>query len=162
MEGVANSAQVKWSSWSACESSFSLLLVPQQPGVFALAEEIVPASDDRVAQEPALSGVEGSSAVQTKRMLAVLEVGAADDLARALSRLFAADSVYHQRLSAARCFVRYAVIAEAGERQAVAAALRQWLAAQSEDVEAPAASAARTNQDFTPRELRPTPLPAGF
>ena len=117
MDGVANSAQVKWSNWSACESSFSLLLVPQQPGVFALAEEIVPAGDDGVAQAPA--------PVRTKRMLAVLEVGAADDLARSLSRLFAADSVYHQRLSAARCFVRYAVIADQGERQAVAAALRQ-------------------------------------
>ena len=156
MDGVANSAQVKWSNWSLCESSFSLLLVPQQPGVFALAEEIVPAGDDCVAQP--------SSAVQTKRMLAVLEVGAADDLVRALSRLFAADSVYHRRLSAARCFVRYAVIADAGERQAVAAALQQWLAAQSEAIEAPAArpASAQPNEDFTPRNLRPTPLPAGF
>ena len=152
MDGVANSAQVRWSNWSACESSFSLLLVPQQPGVFALAEEIVPAGDG-VAQAP------------TKRMLAVLEVGAADDLARALSRLFAADSVYHQRLSAARCFVRYAVIADQGERQAVAAALRQWLAAQAEAVEAPAAAppaSAQVNEDLTPRDLRPAPLPAGF
>ncbi len=149
MDGVANSAQVKWSGWSACESSFSLLLVPQQPGVFALAEEIVPAGDEGAAQPP------------TKRMLAVLEVGAADDLARALSRLFAADSIYHQRLSAARCFVRYAVIPEAGERQAVAAALGQWLSAQSEALEAPA-PAAQTNQDLAPRDLRPMPLPAGF
>src|SRR4029077_8242497 len=100
MDGAADSAQVKGAQWSACESSFSLLLVPQQPGVFALAEEIVPAGD----------GV-----AQSKRMLAILEVGAADDLARTLSRLFAADSIYHQRLSAARCYVRYAVIAEAGE-----------------------------------------------
>ena len=149
MDGAADSAQVKWSKWSACESSFSLLLVPQQPGVFALAEEIVPA-DDGVAQ--------------TKRMLAILEVGAADDLARSLSRLFAADSVYHQRLSAARCYVRYAVIAEAGERQAVAAAMQQWLAAQSEalDVPAPAAPVAQHDQDLAPRDLRPAPLPAGF
>ena len=149
MDGAADSAQVKWSKWSACESSFSLLLVPQQPGVFALAEEIVPAGD----------GV-----AQTKRMLAILEVGAADDLARSLSRLFAAESVYHQRLSAARCFVRYAVIAEAGERQAVAAALEQWLAAQSEAIEVPAppAPAAHPNQDLAPRDLRPAPLPAGF
>lgn len=147
MEGAANSAQVKWSKWSACESSFSLLLVPQQPGVFALAEEIVPAGD----------GV-----AQSKRMLAILEVGAADDLARSLSRLFSAESVYHQRLSAARCFVRYAVIAEPGERQAVAAALEQWLTAQPEAVELPAAPAAHSSQDSAPRELRPAPLPAGF
>ena len=152
MDGIANSAQVKWSKWSVCESSFSLLLVPQQPGVFALAEEIVPAGD---------------GAAQSKRMLAILEVGAADDLARTLSRLFAADSVYHQRLSAARCFARYAVIAEVGERQAVAAALEQWLAAQAEAIEIPAApavqnNAAQDNQDRTPRDLRPAPLPAGF
>ena len=152
MDGMANSVQVRWSSWSACESSFSLLLVPQQPGVFALAEEIVPAGD-------------GVAQPQTKRMLAILEVGAADDLARALSRLFAADSVYHQRLSAARCFVRYAVIADAGERQAVAAALQQWLAAQAEAIEAPVAArpaSAQPNEDFDPRDLRPAPLPAGF
>ena len=149
MAGIADSSQVQWSKWSACESSFSLLLVPQQPGVFALAEEIVPAGD----------GV-----AQSKRMLAILEVGAADDLARSLSRLFAAESVYHQRLSAARCFVRYAVIAEAGERQAVAAALQQWLEAQSEAIEVPAppVPAAHHNQDSAPRELRPAPLPAGF
>jgi len=148
MDGVGNSAQVKWSKWSACESSFSLLLVPQQPGVFALAEEIVPAGD----------GV-----AQSKRMLAVLEVGAAEDLARSLSRLFAADSIYHHRLSAARCYVRYAVIAEPGERQAVAAAMQQWLAMQSEAMESPAAPPAQqNNQDLAPRDLRPAPLPAGF
>jgi hypothetical protein len=147
MDGVANSAQVKWSNWSRCESSFSLLLVPQQPGVFALAEEVVP---------------EGDSVAQSKRMLAILEVGAADDLARTLSRLFAAESIYHQRLSAARCFVRYAVIPEEGERQAVAAALLQWLSAQSETIDLPAAPAAHTDPDPAPRELRPLPLPAGF
>lgn len=151
MDGIANSSQVKWSKWSACESSFSLLLVPQQPGVFALAEEVVPAGD-------------GMTQPQAKRMLAILEVGAADDLARSLSGLFATDSIYHQRLSAARCYVRYAVIAEAGERQAVAAAMRQWLATQSEAVEvpAPATPAAQSNQDLAPRDLRPAPLPAGF
>jgi hypothetical protein len=98
-------------------------------------------------------------------MLAVLEVGAADDLARSLSRLFAADSIYHQRLSAARCYVRYAVIAEPGERQAVAAAMQQWLAMQSEAMESPAAPpapVAQHNQELAPRELRPAPLPAGF
>ena len=148
MAGIADSSQVQWSKWSACESSFSLLLVPQRPGVFALAEEIVPA---------------GEAAAQSKRMLAVLEVGAAEDLARSLSRLFAADSLYHHRLSAARCYVRYAVIAEPGERRAVAAALQQWLAMQSEALEGPAAPpAAQSNQNLAPRDLRPAPLPAGF
>ena len=66
MDGVANSAQVKWSNWSACESSFSLLLVPQQPGVFALAEEIVPAGDDGVAQAPARQGEENQPRQEKK------------------------------------------------------------------------------------------------
>ena len=32
--------RVQWSSWSRCESSFSMLLVPHRPGIFALAEEV--------------------------------------------------------------------------------------------------------------------------
>src|ERR1051326_8571181 len=35
---------MNWSRWFRCESSFELLLVPSQPGVFALAEEVVQAA----------------------------------------------------------------------------------------------------------------------
>jgi hypothetical protein len=46
--------EMNWSRWFHCESSFGLLLVPSQPGVFALAEEVVQAVG-----------------VQSRRMLAV-------------------------------------------------------------------------------------------
>jgi len=55
--------EMNWSRWFHCESSFGLLLVPNQPGIFALAEEIV---------QPA--------GPQSRRMLAVFEVQEADDL----------------------------------------------------------------------------------
>ena len=63
--------ELNWSRWFRCESSFGLLLVLDQPGIFALAEELV---------EPA--------GTQVRRMLAVFEIDEAEDIARALSRLF--------------------------------------------------------------------------
>ena len=33
--------RLKWSRWFRCESPHSLLFVPSQPGVFALAEEVL-------------------------------------------------------------------------------------------------------------------------
>ena len=34
--------RLNWSRWIRCESSFSVLLVPAKPGIFALGEEMVP------------------------------------------------------------------------------------------------------------------------
>ena len=76
--------EMSWSRWFRCESSFELLLVPKQPGVFAVAEEVV---------EPAGPG--------SKRMLAVFAVDETDDLARALSRMFATGSQWRRALAAA-------------------------------------------------------------
>ena len=72
--------EMNWSRWFRCESSFGLLLVPSQPGIFALAEE--------VAQ---------TVGAQQRRMLAVFEVAEADDLSRAMSRLFAAEKICLER-----------------------------------------------------------------
>ncbi len=105
--------EMNWSRWFRCESSFGLLLVPNQPGVYALAEEIVPA--------------EGPS---SRRMLAVFDVDETDDLARSLSRLFALGSPWRQKLGEANCFVRYAVTADAATRHAAAKALKRWLDSQ--------------------------------
>ena len=102
--------EMNWSRWFRCESSFELLLVPRQPGVYALAEEIV---------QPA-----GPS---MRRMLAVCEVDETDDLARALSRLFAAGSRWRQPLAEHRCYLRYAVAPVAAERHGAAMALKNWL-----------------------------------
>ncbi|HEY2496881.1 MAG TPA: hypothetical protein VGK24_07420 [Candidatus Angelobacter sp.] len=106
---------MNWSRWFHCESSFGLLLVPSQPGVFALAEEIV---------QPA--------GPASRRMLAVFEVAEADDLSRAMSRLFAAGSPVREKLLQARCYIRYAIAPGIADRRAAAAALKNWLNAQQE------------------------------
>jgi hypothetical protein len=105
--------EMNWSRWFRCESSLGLVLVPSQPGVYALAEEII---------EPV--------GPQSRRMLAVFEVNEAEDMARSLSWLFAEGSQWRQKLSERKCYVRYALTADAAERHAAADALRHWLETQ--------------------------------
>jgi len=107
--------EMNWSRWFRCESSFELLLVPNQPGVFALAEEIVQAAGPN-----------------SRRMLAVFDIQEADDLARAMSRLFAAGSGWREKLAEARCYIRYAVAPSTADRRAAASALKTWLSSQRE------------------------------
>jgi len=105
--------ELNWSRWFRCESSFGLLLVPDQPGIFALAEELV---------EPA--------GPQVRRMLAVFEIDEAEDIARALSRLFLPSSPWRNRLMESRCYLRYAVVVDAEERKDSALMLKNWLISQ--------------------------------
>ena len=105
--------EMNWSRWFRCESSFGLLLVPKQPGIYALAEEMV---------QPA--------GPYSRRMLAVFEVEEADDLARALSRLFAVGSPWRQKLTEERCYLRYAVASSVEDRRSAATALKNWLNSQ--------------------------------
>lgn len=107
--------EMNWSRWFHCESSFGLLLVPSQPGVFALAEEIVQ-----------------SVGPQSRRMLAVFEVAEAEDLSRAMSRLFAAGSPWREKMAQVRVYVRYAIAPSIADRRAAATALKNWLSAQRE------------------------------
>jgi hypothetical protein len=107
--------EMNWSRWFRCESSFGLLLVPSQPGVFALAEEVVQ-----------------SVGAQSRRMLAVFEVAEADDLSRALSRLFAAGSPWREKMAESKVYVRYAIAPSIADRRTAAAALKNWLSAQRE------------------------------
>jgi len=107
--------EMNWSRWFHCESSFGLLLVPSQPGVFALAEEVVQAVG-----------------AQSRRMLAVFEVAEADDLSRAMSRLFAAGSPWREKMAEAKVYVRYAIAPSIADRRAAATALKNWLSAQRE------------------------------
>ncbi len=102
--------EMSWSRWFRCESSFELLLVPKQPGVFAIAEEVI---------EPSSPG--------SRRMLAVFAVDETEDLSRDLSRMFATGSPWQQKLNEANCYVRYAVTADKEKRHAAANALRHWL-----------------------------------
>ena len=62
--------RLQWSKWFRCESSFSVLLAPCQPGIFALGEEIV-------------SGGAGS-----KRMLALFHIAETGDISMAMGSLF--------------------------------------------------------------------------
>jgi hypothetical protein len=107
--------EMTWSRWFHCESSFGLLLVPSQPGVFALAEEVVQAS-----------------VPQLRRMLAVFEVAEAEDLSRAMSRLFAAGSPWREKMAQAKIYARYATAPSIADRRTAAAALKNWLSAQKE------------------------------
>jgi len=107
--------EMNWSRWFRCESSFGLLLVPKQPGIYALAEEIV---------QPA--------GPYSRRMLAVFEVEEADDLARALNRLFVTGSRWRRKLTEERCYLRYAVAPKAEDRRSAATALKNWLTSQRE------------------------------
>jgi len=106
--------EMNWSRWFRCESSFGLLLVPSQPGVFALAEEV---------EQPTPGG---------RRTLAVFEVAETEDLALALSRMFAAGSPWRQKLNEGHCYARYAVAPSVADRRVATAALKRWLESQRE------------------------------
>jgi len=103
--------EMSWSRWFHCESSFGLLLVPNLPGVYALAEAVE----------------ESPQGAATRRTLAVFEVNEALDLGSALSRLFATGSSWSGKLSKSGCYVRYAAAEDATERRAAVSALRHWI-----------------------------------
>lgn len=108
---------VPWSRWFRCESSFSLLLVPSAPGLYALAEEIAAPGE-----------------ASAKRMLAVFDIGETDDLCVTLSRHFAPRSPLSERLSTGRCFVRFAQLRDTERRRIVCNSLKRWLAASAQNV----------------------------
>ena len=132
------SLTLSWSKWFHCETSFSLLLVPEQAGVYAVAEEVVPEA----------------ASVGGKRMLAMVQFAETDNLARALSRLFTPASPLQERIAGGHCLLRYAVVEDESARHAACAALQTWLAASAET----AAPARRQSK----AELEPPSLPAGF
>lgn len=108
--------ELSWSRWFHCESSFGLLLVPDQPGIFALAEEVMQ-----------------SAGPGSRRMLAVFEISEAENVSRALSRMFVPGSPWHERLTGTRCYLRYTIIPDAEKRQAAAGALKNWLSSQMDN-----------------------------
>jgi hypothetical protein len=146
--------RLQWSNWFRCESSFSVLLAPAKPGIFALGEEIVPPGESVELRAPALSRVEGSVAVLDghnraecvkriattaeslelrasspvgKRMLALFQISDTDDLGMALGRLFLPGNPLRDRLAAERCFARYAVIEDPIQRQTASAVFQRWI-----------------------------------
>jgi hypothetical protein len=102
--------RLQWSSWFRCESSFSVLLAPAKPGIFALGEEIVP-----------------SAGAASKRMLALFHVSEADDLGMALGRLFLPGTALRDRLTSGRCFARYTVIEDSAQRRLATEVFQRWM-----------------------------------
>lgn len=109
MQPSLDHLRLGWSRWFRCESSFSVLLAPAKPGIFALAEEITPAAEN------------------SKRMLALFEILITDDIGMALGRLFLPGNPLREKLETGKCFVRYAVIEDSSERAAAYEVLQDWL-----------------------------------
>jgi hypothetical protein len=112
--------RLRWSRWFRCESHHSLLQVPSKPGVFALAEEIVDFGKNHAGTEDA-----------PRRMLAVAQFFADDDMAFALDRMLVLQNPMRDPLASGRYFIRYVIIEDAGQRRSVYNALNQWLADRS-------------------------------
>jgi hypothetical protein len=149
--------ELSWSRWVRCESSFGLLLIPDLPGIFALAEEVAP-----------------PSGIESRRMLAVFEVNEADRLVQSLSRLFVSGNRWYDRLKGSSCYLRYAVVADPERRRSAAEALKNWLSSQKDVVaqtfERPASAslpiqreAATVAERAVDRVMAArSPIPAGF
>jgi hypothetical protein len=118
IEPPLDHSRLQWSKWVRCESSLSFVLVPSRPGLFALAEEIIPAG-----QVPATSG---------KRMLAVFQITQSDDLGMALGRMFLPGTPERERMGSGRCFARYAVVEDSRQRSEACNAFQQWLSSSAE------------------------------
>jgi len=122
--------RLHWSRWFRCESHHSLLVVPSKPGVFALAEEIVDLVGEHAACSPpqmaAASAADGNS--RHKRMLAVMQFSASDDMAYVLDRMLSSQNPMRARLLSGRYFVRFVIIEDEAQRNSICNALNQWIA----------------------------------
>src|SRR5271167_4003665 len=110
--------RLQWSNWFRCQDSFTLVLAPCKPGLFALGEEVIAPGEMGVAEG--------------KRMLALFQISEADDLGMALGRLFLSRNPERERLTNGRCFARYVVIEDAAQRRTAYAALQRWMTSSAE------------------------------
>ena len=108
VEPTIDHLRLQGSRWVRCDASFSVLLAPAKPGIFALAEEIAPAAE-------------------SKRMLALFEIKDTDDIGMALGRLFLPGNPLREKLETGKCFTRYAVIEDSAERSAAYKIFERWL-----------------------------------
>lgn len=128
--------RVQWSSWSRCDSSFSMLLVPHRPGIYALAEE--------VADSP-----------HGKRILALFHVAESRDLSYEVMALFSRPNPIRDRLEQGRCHLRYTLISDPENRAAVLNALRTWMATSQQQATGIAASGDMAEAPNPPHPTRP-------
>ncbi len=167
MECSLDYRRLHWSRWFHCETSFDLLMVPSRSGLFALAEELIAPGD--------------TAPGAGKRMLAVLQISACDDLAIAMSRLFAPKHSLKDRLAGGRIFARFTVIEDEAQRRAAQTAFQRWLTTSAEaasgmvpgtssgfmnesrDVAVFPSPASENEPECRPATVHlPAPLPSGF
>ncbi len=146
--------RLRWSPWFRCESNFGVMLAPSKPGLFALAEEVIAPSNG-------------------KRILGLFQVSETGDLGLALGSLFLPGAPEQARLTASRCFARYAVVEDESQRQEAHRALQAWMKLSAETAtgiadETSVPCALGNSQEEVPdrnSELKfgpPEPLPSGF
>ena len=146
--------RLQWSRWLRCENSFSTLLLPSNPGLYALGQEVI-----APGELPVTGG---------KRMLALFRISETEDLGMALGRLFLPGAPDCDRFAVGDCFVRYAVIEDVVQRRAAHSALQQWLASSAETVSGVAADLPTQAAEMEQKESSlsnigpPAPLPSGF
>jgi hypothetical protein len=116
--------RLRWSQWIPLSADSTATLLPSVPGLFALAEEL--------------------HTVGGRRILALFRMSETDDIEAAIDRLLC-DETSEQKLTASRCFVRFAAIEDAMQRHSALAALQQWMSAS-----ASAASGIATDFDLKP------------
>jgi hypothetical protein len=129
--------RLQWSRWFRCDSRLRLGSIPSQPGLLALAEEwLADAGEDNAHEDDAGEGRDfsratapaangGAIAVEV-RSPAVFEFASSDDLAATLDRIFAPTHPMRARLIGERLYLRYVVVADAGERRDLCSALNRW------------------------------------
>jgi len=120
LEPTFDHRRLQWSKWFRCQDSFSLVLAPCKPGLFALGEELIAPGELAVGEG--------------KRMLALFQISEADDLGMALGRLFLSGNPARERFASGRCFARYVVIEDPTQRRTALAALQRWMASSAEAV----------------------------
>ena len=139
--------RLQWSKWFRCESSFSVVLAPSKPGIFALGEEIIPSGRIAVGSD--------------KRMLALFRISETEDIGMALGRLFLPGSPERARFLASKCFARYAIVEDPAQRKSAHSDLEQWMASCADAPPAGEASAFSADQTTTAEGSR-SQLPSGF
>ena len=112
--------RLQWSKWFRCQDSFSFVLAPCKPGLFALAEEVIAPGELALGDR--------------KRMLALFQISEAADLGMALGRLFLSADLARERFASGRCFARYVVVEDQTQRRTALTALQRWMAESAEVV----------------------------
>lgn len=152
--------RLQWSKWFRCEDSFSVVLAPSKPGIFALGEEVIAPGE--------IAGNAG------KRMLALFQISETDDLGMALGRLFLPRSPLRERFATGRCFARYSIIEDAAQRLSACSALKKWMTSSAEEASGIGAQAFPDSESFAAEAQveagqkaasqigLPSSLPSGF